>query len=174
MKKLIYAIIVLVIILTALLWLTPKLQKTVPEPIPTATSTGQVSQPKNFEEALNANDWPEVQKYLADQVYVELEGSECCGQQTASEAVGNLKRVAGIKFTFDETSDSAKAYFSHLSSKDPLNDPSDRIIKPGVRLRDLNLAVEDDPPQPNKAALFYLVENNLVTVILIDKGRDQY
>ena len=125
-----------------------------------------------FEQAVNSNNWTESQKYLADKVYVVLEGSSCCGEKSSSDAAQSLKSFQGIKLTFDKNSNLVKEYLDYINAQYPSGRKFGTIGKE-VNFNDLVIGVENDPDQPYKATIGYKVENGKITLLFINPGRDR-
>lgn len=127
-----------------------------------------------FEQAVNGNDWIESEKYLASTVYVILEGSSCCGEKNASDAVRTLKGTyEGITpLTFDTNADVVKEYMAFEKEQNPSGRKMRTEIGHEVDFIDLVIGVENDPNQPNKATIGYKVEDGKITLLFMN-GRER-
>lgn len=137
-------------------------------------SSGQVTDAGHieaFEKAINKANFTDASKYLADKVYVVLEGSSCCGEVTASRARQELERISGLVFTFNPNDSVVKEYVASIAS----DYPNRRLIKdsPKLYFDELSIGVESDISQQNKASIGYKVSNGKITVLFINKGRDR-
>ena len=141
-----------------------------PKPKTQDTTTVEIAHLVGFEQSVNSNNWSESQKYIANNVYVALEGSSCCGEKTAIEANKTLAGFNGLNFTFDENSNLVRGYIAYQKSQYP---SGRRIGKENFNFNDLIIGVENDANQPNKATLGYKAEKGKITTLFINGGRDR-
>lgn len=126
---------------------------------------------KVFEETVNKSDFSTASKYFADNVYVVLEGSSCCGEVAASRAKQELERINGLTFTFNSNDAVVKEYIAYVASQYP----DRRLIKnsPKLYFDEYIIGVESDVSQQNKAAIGYQVSNGKIINLFVDQGRDR-
>ncbi len=137
-------------------------------PIPPQTSTGRL---EAFEKAVNGGNFSDISKYFAGSVNVVLEGSSCCGQVSASQAIEELARIKGLLFTFNKNDTVVKEYIASVAS----DYPNRRLIKssPKLYFDEYIIGVESDISQKNKAAIGYKVTNGKITNLFINVGRSR-
>ena len=137
--------------------------------------TGKITDVSNaahlpdFEQAVNDGDWVKVQEYLSEDVFVLLEGSSCCGYKKSIDAIEDIKRISGLKFNFNDNSESVREYVDREKSAYP----NGRKVRDEIRFEDLTIGVEDDVNQKNKAMIAYKIENSKINIIFIAPGRDR-
>ncbi|MDO8569407.1 MAG: hypothetical protein Q7R89_01320 [bacterium] len=150
----------------------PVAEQPTPTPTPTPTPVTNAGHIKAFEEAINKSDFGNASKYLADKVYVLLEGSSCCGEIPVSQAKMYLENeTKGLVFTFNPNDVVVKEYMASQY----IDYPNRRLIKdsPKLYFDELSIGVESDVSQQNKASIGYKVSNDKITVLFINKGRDR-
>jgi|GEM_PF-4091366 len=119
-----------------------------------------------FEEAINNKNWVEAQKYLASEVWVELEGSSCCGTTSASKVVSDLNagNFKDILLTFDNNSQVVKEFHAYNDSQYP----SGRKVGPQnsrVDFSNLVFGVENNTEKEYKAVLGYYTQDGKITIL---------
>lgn len=182
-----FASIVLIVVIVAIVGvggyfvLSKKSEPVAQQPTPTPTQTNTPIPPtpitsaghiRLFEEAVNRLDFSSASKYFADKVFVVLEGSSCCGEETASVARRYLEDgTKGLIFTFNPNDVVVKEYMASIAS----DYPNRRLItnSPKLYFDELSIGVESDISQQNKASIWYKVSNDKITVLFINKGRDR-
>jgi hypothetical protein len=118
-----------------------------------------------FENAINTGNWVDARKYLADEVYLILGGSECCGPRTADKSIEYLSGSVGhAQFTFNQESSTVKNYLAYEKTQYP----SGHQLISGVYLTDLPIGVEQNVTQDYKGVIAYRVKNGKVDLLYID------
>jgi hypothetical protein len=162
-------IVVLVILVAYLAWPKKSISPVVEQQ--QSTNTGHILA---FEDAINQANFNEATRYLADKVYVLLEGSSCCGEVSASQAKMYLENeTLGPVFTFNPNDAAVKEYLAFNASQYP----SRRLMRPSPNLLYFDeyiMGVESDVSQINKASIGYKATNGKITDLFINKGRDDH
>ncbi len=126
----------------------------------------------SFENAINRGDAVEASKYLADNVFLMLNGTECCGEKPQAVSIQYLAAaIKGLQFTFNPDAAAVIAYKSYIASENP----NRWMIKDNPRFYfdQYVIGVESDPTQKNKVVIGYSLLNNKITDLFIDTGRDR-
>ena len=139
---------------------------------PVSLPTTSAEQIKEFEEAVNNSDFNNASKYFADNVYVVLEGSSCCGEVSASRAKQELERISGLTFTFNLNDPVVKEYMDYMATEYP-NRRFIKNIPNKLYFDELVIGVESDISQLNKASIGYKISNNKITNLFVNIGRDR-
>jgi len=87
-----------------------------PQPTPSSKPMSLFELQENIEAAVNSRNTQAMASYMTNPIYVILQATECCGEQTPDEAVAQASYVEpGVPFNFDQQNETIK----NLKAKNP-------------------------------------------------------